>query len=142
MNKLGSLFFWLGLCYLSFFTLQAAGQCASGQCGGGGVVGASSGASEPVADSPSTVAGSGMRRPIYTAPPQYAQCAPGECYLFEELVNCAVTDFSCRGGTRRIWSYRPQFYRVDNSELLLNLDKKLCPNAKNCMWPYSRQDAY
>jgi hypothetical protein len=73
---------------------------------------------------------------------QYARCAPGECYLFEELVSCSVNDYSCRDGTRRIWSYRPMYYPVDNSELLNNLDKKLCPNEKNCKWPYSKRDIY
>lgn len=71
-----------------------------------------------------------------------AFCAPGECYLFNELVNCSVNDFNCKDGVRRIWSYRPMFYAVDNSELLKNLDKKLCRDSKNCVWPYSTRPPY
>lgn len=100
------------------------------------------GLSQKASDAPTTISSTGGRRPIYSGTPQYAQCAPGQCYLFEEKVTCAVTDFSCKEGTRQIWSYRPQFYRVDNSELMINLDKKLCPNSKNCLWQNSNRRSY
>lgn len=74
---------------------------------------------------------------------QSANCAPGECYLFHESVSCSANDYSCKDGERRIWSYRPMYYAVDNSELLKNLHKKLCPkDSKKCIWPYSMRDGY
>lgn len=139
MNKLGCLIISLGLACLSTVYAQGGGQCPSGQCG---FSNAAEQTQEKIASrSAPTVIGSGDKRPIYSGVPQFSHCAPGECYLFEELVSCSVTDYNCKDGKRRIWSYRPQFYRVDNSELLMNLDKKLCSSPRNCMWPYSRRDS-
>lgn len=70
------------------------------------------------------------------------RCRPGDCYLYEELVSCSFDEFSCKDGKRRIWSYRPLYYVRDNTELLIDLDKKLCPNARECKWPYSTRDPY
>ncbi len=70
------------------------------------------------------------------------RCRPGDCYLYEELVSCTADNYSCKDGTRRIWSYRPLYYVRDNTELLINLDKKLCPNARECKWPFTRSGRY
>lgn len=140
MNKLGCFILTLGLGCLSTAYAQGGGQCPSGQCGSNSA--AAQAQESSFERSGPSIIGTGNRRPVYSGVPQYSRCAPGECYLFEELVTCSVTDFTCKDGTRRIWSYRPQFYRVDNSELLNNLDKKLCSSSKNCMWPYSKRAPY
>lgn len=64
-------------------------------------------------------------------------CMPGECYLFEELVRCTQDEYSCKDGERRIWSYRPLYYARDNSELLVNLHEKLCPEHGRCFWSHT-----
>ncbi len=132
------LVFFLGclvLCCQSVAYAQAGGQCGSGRCG-------SPEFNPSGNDFEVRRVALPTRGPIPSQDIQYPRCAPGECYLFEELVKCTSNDYSCQGGFRRIWSYRPQFYRIDNSELLTNLHKKLCPDSKNCKWPYTMENSY
>lgn len=124
MNKIVQWSIGLSMCLFSvaFADQQPYGACATGLCGSGH----DSGGYQDT-----------RLYNKYLIPPP--NCAPGDCYLFNELVACSVNDYSCKDGVRRIWSYRPKYYTPDNSELMANLHKKLCPTAKTCMWPYSRQ---
>jgi hypothetical protein len=117
MNKLG---FWIpGLIGLAFFVVaeNALGNCFAGKC-------------------PEDAT---LR--VYTVD-QFARCMPGECYLYEELVDVTPDAFHYKDGTRRVWSYRPLYYPIDNSEILINLHKKLCPDKKTCKWPYTLEYRY
>lgn len=67
---------------------------------------------------------------------------PGQCHLFYELIPCDKDGFTCKDGTRRVWSYRPLYYPVDHSKELQNLDTKLCPKTGRCYWPYSLDQVY
>ncbi|MBX9585645.1 MAG: hypothetical protein K2X50_00160 [Gammaproteobacteria bacterium] len=127
MNKVVHGIIGLSLCFLSaaFAEQQPYGACGTGLCG----------------SSSSEAGGQELVQYNKYITPSPA-CAPGDCYLFNELVNCSVNDYSCKDGRRRIWSYRAKYYAPDNTELLVNLDKKLCPTKKTCMWPYSQQSNY
>lgn len=121
MEKFMLWIFGLSVCFatLAFADQEPYGACATGWCKGGG-------GQEYAQDT--------RRYNLYLTPSP--DCAPGDCYLFNELVPCSPNDYSCKDGTRRIWSYRAKYYTPDNSELAVNLHKKLCPTAKTCMWPY------
>ena len=145
MNRLGSLL--LSFCLLSIIAVAeiANADCPSGRCGSSSLqygpsvqesraTGGSITYTNVVDDSRSGFSVYGID--------QYSDCRPGQCYLYYELVSCTPDNYSCIDGTRRIWSYRPLYYPRDNRELLINLDKKLCPNQRNCMWPYSFREQY
>lgn len=127
MKRLVLWIFGLSVCFCSvaFAEQEAYGACGTGWC----------------KDANDDESSSDIRRyNLYVRPSPH--CAPGDCYLFNELVTCSVNDYSCKDGMRRIWSYRAKYYAPDNSELLDNLDKKLCPTSKTCMWPYSKYSRY
>ena len=129
MNKIGNWLIGFSLCFfgVAFADQQPYGACATGLC--------SHSSENAQGSSQDTTQYYRVLRPS-------PACAPGDCYLFSELVNCSSNDFSCKDGTRRIWSYRAKYYTPDNTELLVNLDKKLCPTPKSCMWPYTKLDRY
>ncbi len=129
MNKFAHWIIGLSVCIFSaaFADQEPYGACGTGLCG------KQSGGDEQYARETQL-----YNRYLTPSP----NCAPGDCYLFNELVGCSVNDYTCKDGFRRIWSYRPKYYTPDNTEVLVNLDRKLCPTAKTCMWPYSRQSNY
>lgn len=148
MRRLGSWLLSFNFCLLSVFagSVMANGDCASGMCGSSSMqygprVPEMRSSVSSISVSRSRVVDIRQPLPVYNIE-QYADCRPGECYLFEELVNCTTDEFTCRDGTRRIWSYRPLYYPRDNTELLVNLHKKLCPNRRNCIWPYTMRNLY
>ena len=160
MKRLGSLL--LSFCLLSIMAVAeiASADCPTGQCGSsmlaygpsvpesratGGMISHSDFPESRVAGGSISYAGAEEENsegfPVYGID-QYSQCRPGECYLYYELVGCTSDDFTCIDGTRRIWSYRPLYYPRDNRELLVNLNKKLCPDQKHCRWPYTTRERY
>lgn len=67
---------------------------------------------------------------------------PGGCYLYYELIDCPKDDFTCRDGTRRIWSYRPLYYPIDHTILIENLNREVIQVDGRPFWPYTTQQTY